>query len=218
MLLALASPAAAQDSVRAYAVGDAVADFRLAGTDGARHGLADHPDARAAVILFTGNQCPCVAAYDRRMVWMTEYLAGRGVPVMAINAHRFDRRWGEGFEDMRVRADTAGYTFPYLIDETQAVARRFGATRTPEAFVLGRDEGGPWRLLYSGAIDDQPDGRRPVRQHYVNETVERFLAGAPILVTRTEPMGCTIEGVSKAAKACPMEALEQSVRERMEER
>jgi hypothetical protein len=210
---------APDDTLAPLLVGQSVPGFSLMGTDGLEHGLEAYPDAQAAVVLFIGNNCPCVEAYDKRMVWMAEYLKQQGVPVLAINANAFDRKWGESLSDMQARADSAAYTFPYLIDEDQSVARTFRASRTPEAFVLGRrspaDAGeapNPWRLVYSGAIDDQPNKPEQVRRHYVNEAVHRFLAGQSMEPERVEPMGCAIEGLSVQAKACPMEAMETRVR------
>lgn len=226
-VLALAFPTSAESGrpagdealLEALEVGDELPPFALMATDGLEYSLAQYADAQAAVVLFIGNNCPCVEAYDDRMVWMSSYLAKQGVPVLAINANKADRRWGESLVDMEARADSAGYNFPYLIDEDQAVAKAFRASRTPEAFVLGRRspaEAGsspnPWRLVYSGAIDDQPSKPEQVHRHYVNEAVHRFLAGQNMQPARVEPMGCAIEGVSVQAKACPMEAMESRVR------
>lgn len=232
--LAAQGNAAPDEALVPLKVGQAVAGFELPGVDGAMHGLDAFADAQAAVVLFIGNNCPCVEAYDERMVWMTDYLARQQVPVLAINANSADRRFGESLADMQQRADSAGYNFPYLIDEDQSVARRFRATRTPEAFVLGRisnaatdaadgTDGLPsvagasgsstWKLVYSGAIDDQPNKPNAVRRHYVNEAVHRFLDGQRMHPDRVEPMGCSIEGLSVQGKACPMEAMTQRVRD-----
>jgi len=203
-------------TIAPYTAGDAVDDFRLQGEDGRYYALSDYATAPAAVVVFTCNSCPCVEGYDTRMVWLTRFLAAEGIPVLAINANRADRRWGESLDDMRTRADSAGYNFPYLIDETQAVARRFGATRTPEAFVLGRDPHGVFRLLYSGAIDDRPGDPTGVTRHYVNEAIAMYREGAVPDRLRVEPMGCTIEGISRSASVCPMETMEDNVRKQLE--
>ncbi|MBI1191908.1 MAG: redoxin domain-containing protein, partial [Bacteroidetes bacterium] len=146
------------NAIRPYKLGESVQDFRLQNIDGRFVSLSDYPDAKGFIVVFTCNNCPCAGDYQQRLVWMTRKYAEKGYPLLAINANKADRKFGESLEDMKDRADTAGFNFPYLYDETQAVARRYGASKTPEAFVLVSDaaQKGRYRLLYSGAIDDKP--------------------------------------------------------------
>jgi len=145
---------------------------------------------------------------------MTRKYDPQGYPLLAINANKADRKFGESLKDMQARADTAGFNFPYLYDETQAVARRYGASKTPEAFVLVRDTSqyGMYRLLYSGAIDDKPSDQRKIKRFYIGEAIAMHQEGYAPALARVEPMGCTIEGVGIQGKFCPMEALENKVK------
>ncbi len=208
-------PISPADSIVPYKVGDRVEDFRLQNVDGRFVSLRDYPDAKGFVIVFTCNNCPCATDYQKRLIWMAGKYETQDFPVVAINANRADRKFGESLADMAARADTSGFNFPYLFDENQAVARRYGAIKTPEAFVVVRDEGEDWayRLIYSGAIDDKPADQYKVKRFYIGEAIAMHQQSQPLATTRVEPMGCTIEGVGLAGKNCPMQALEDRVKE-----
>jgi len=90
---------------------------------------------------------------------------------------------------MQKRARLKGYPFPYLFDETQEVARAYGAERTPEVFVFDRDR----RLRYHGAIDDNYEDPSRVRAHYLRDALDALLAGEPVPVEDTRPVGCTVK-------------------------
>lgn len=214
VLLAKEAVLAPADTVKYYAVGDVIEDFRLLNVDGRYISLSDYPDAKGFIVVFTCNNCPCAADYLKRMIWMSKKYGPMGYPLIAVNANKADRKFGESLEEMAVRADTSGFNFPYLIDETQSVARLYGANKTPEAFVLMRDTTLQWayRLVYSGAIDDKPADQRKVKRFYVGEAIAMSEQGVPLEFTRVEPMGCTIEGVGLAGKNCPMQALEDRVK------
>jgi peroxiredoxin len=207
------------DSIFPYQFGDLVEDFRLQGTDGRYYSLSDYPDAKGFVVVFTCNNCPCAGDYQQRLVWMGRKLPAEGYPLLAINANKFDRQFGESLQDMAARADSAGFNFPYLIDESQAVAKRYGATKTPEAFLLVRDPDLDWgfRLIYSGAIDDKPADQYRVKNFYLGQAIAMHEQGMRPPVPRNEPMGCTIEGIGSLGKSCPMEALEKRVRDALED-
>jgi peroxiredoxin len=208
------SPADSANAIRPYKLGEAVEDFRLQNIDGRFVSLRDYPDAKGFIVVFTCNNCPCAADYQKRLIWMNRKYEPKGYPVLAINANKADRKFGESLEDMRLRSDTSGFNFPYLIDETQAVARRYGASKTPEAFLLMGDasEPGVFRLHYSGAIDDKPADPHNVKRFYIGEAIALHEQGYPPALARVEPMGCTIEGVGIQGKYCPMEALENKVK------
>jgi peroxiredoxin len=90
---------------------------------------------------------------------------------------------------MKERAQEKGFNFPYLYDETQAIARAYGAQRTPEVFLF--DKGG--MLRYHGAIDDNCDAPNAVQAHYLRNALDAVLAGQAPPVTETSPVGCTIK-------------------------
>lgn len=168
-------------------VGDVVPGWTdLPGTDGRRHSWSECTDRDVVVVVFTCNSCPYAVDYEDRL----NDLAGRHadpasrVAVVAINPNRIPE---DALPAMKARAEAKGFRFPYLHDESQAVARSFGAVRTPECFVLDRER----RILYMGSMDDSARAA-DVRRRYVDEAIAAALAGRAPEVTETPPIGCQI--------------------------
>lgn len=108
---------------------------------------------------------------------------------VAINANDAVKYPSDSFEAMVERAKEKGFNFPYLHDESQAIARAYGAQRTPEVFVFDRER----RLCYHGAIDDNYKDPGAVKQHYLRSALDAVLAGKAAPVGETAPVGCTIK-------------------------
>lgn len=170
------------------AVGDTAPDFSLTATDGSAVTSDDLRGAPAAVVVLWCNHCPYVQAWEERLNDLAGRYAARGVRVVAVNANDPVRYPADDLPAMVRRAAERGYRFPYAQDADQSVARAFGATRTPEVFLM--DAG--WTVRYHGAIDDDhdPDG---VRVHHLADALEAVLAGAEPPVPATPPVGCTIK-------------------------
>jgi peroxiredoxin len=168
-------------------IGDVVSPWSdLPGTDGRRHAWTDVADRDAVVVVFTCNTCPYAIDYESRIDALAERHAGpqSRVAVVAINANAMAE---DALAAMRARAEAKGFSFPYLRDESQAVARDFGAVRTPECFVLDRQR----KIVYMGALDDASDAGN-VTRHYVDDAVAAVLAGREVEVAETPPVGCLI--------------------------
>src|SRR5205085_2762457 len=131
--------------------GEVAPDFRnLKGVDGKNHSLADYTGANALVIFFSCNHCPYVQAYEERIVSLQADFKSRGARFVAINANDADKYPEDGYDEMIKRAESRKFNFDYLWDETQEVAKAYGATHTPHLFVFDKD----LRLVYTGRIDD----------------------------------------------------------------
>jgi peroxiredoxin len=163
-------------------------DFSLTGVDGATHALVDYSAADALAVVFSCNHCPYVQAWEGRMMELQRDLGPRGFRLVAINANDAASHPVDSFEEMRRRAEQQGFNFDYLHDETQEVARAYGAQRTPEVFLFDRDR----RLVYHGAIDDSRD-EQAVSQRYLREAIEAALEGREPEIPETAPVGCTIK-------------------------
>ncbi|MFL5725623.1 MAG: thioredoxin family protein, partial [Chloroflexota bacterium] len=122
----------------------------LLGTDGRRYGSADGAGRSALVLVFSSNRCPTAKAYDSRLVGLQRDYAARGVQVMAINSNDPHLYPDESFARMVERAAEGGFTFPYVVDAGQAVAKACRAVCTFHVFVFDRD----YRLRYRGRFDD----------------------------------------------------------------
>jgi peroxiredoxin len=163
--------------------------FDLPGVDGKNHALADYANKTAVVVMFTCNHCPYVQAWEDRMVRIQKDYAGKGVQLIAIGSNDAKKYPDDSFEKMKERARAKGFNFPYLYDESQAVARAYGAQRTPEVFVF--DKSGS--LHYHGTIDDNYENPNAVQQHYLRDALDAVLAGQSPATTETQPVGCTIK-------------------------
>jgi len=169
--------------------GDRAIAFALSGVDDEQHALADYADKEAVAVIFSCNHCPYVRAWEDRMTQIQADYADKGVQLIAINSNDAHKYPADSFPKMKERAIEKGFNFPYLYDETQEVARAYGAERTPEVFLF--DKGG--LLHYHGAIDDNYDNPNAVRSHYLRDALDALLAGQAPPTGQTPPVGCTIK-------------------------
>jgi len=170
-------------------LGDQVIPFMLPGVDDKSHSLSDYADAEVLAVIFSCNHCPYVRAWEDRMVQIQAEYADKGLQFLVINSNDVTKYPDDNFDNMKVRAEEKGYNFPYLIDETQEIAQRYGAERTPEVFLF--DKSGS--LRYHGAIDDNYDDPSAVSSHYLRDALEAVLSGESPAVDQTPPRGCTIK-------------------------
>lgn len=169
------------------AIGDVVPAWKdLPGTDGRLHSWNDVADRDAVVVAFTCNSCPYAVDYERRIDDLARKHAGKDarVAVIAINSNLIPE---DAPEAMKRRAEERGFSFPYLFDASQEVAKSFGAVRTPEFFVLDRER----RIVYMGGFDDSTKPA-DVKKRHVEDAVEAVLAGREVAVKETAPVGCLI--------------------------
>lgn len=158
----------------------------LPGVDGKPHSLADFADKEVVVVAFTCNSCPYAVDYEDRLNAFARKHAGGDsrVGVVAINVNQIE---ADSLANMKQRAEEKGFQFPYLFDQSQQIARQFGALRTPEFFVLDRQR----RVVYMGAWDNSADPRK-VTQQYVEPAVEAALENKRPAPHETVPVGCLI--------------------------
>jgi peroxiredoxin len=174
-----------------YKVGDPVTDFKLKNIDGSMMSLTDLKDNKGAIVIFTCNHCPVSVAYEDRVLALDKEFKPKGYPVVAINPNDPNRFKEDSFDNMKIRAKDKGFTFPYLFDETQEVAKGFGATRTPHVFLLTR-AGDAYKVAYIGAIDDNMD-TNGVNTKYVERAIDALSKGKKVKPAFTKAVGCTIK-------------------------
>jgi peroxiredoxin len=176
-----------QQTLAALELGSPAPDFALPATDGRRYDLAAFQEQSLLTVIFSANHCPYVAAWEDRIIALAAEFSGRGVGFALISSMDASKYPQDSFEEMVKRARDKNYPFPYLYDETQVVARAFGATRTPEVFVFDKER----RLRYHGAVDsDFEEGQD--REHYLRDALTALLAGEPVAVPETPPLGCRL--------------------------
>jgi len=186
MMLVCVVMLAASPIKNGYDVGDKATDFKLKNVDGKMMSLASFKDAKGFILIFDCNTCPYSKAYNQRIIDLNEKYASKGFPVITINANEGS---GDTYEDMVRMANKKKYKFPYLYDETQAIAKAYGATNTPHVFVLNQD----LKVSYIGAIDDNARNAANATKKYVEDAVDALIAGKSVPVTKTKAVGCGIK-------------------------
>ncbi len=184
---------AADSNVPGLNVGDVAPDFKLSGTTSKPVSMADYADAKGFIIVFTCNTCPYAKLYEQRVIDLDKKYASLGFPVIAINSNDVTKVPDDSMNDMIFLAKEKGYTFPYLRDDSQEVAKSYGAQKTPHVFVLNKETSGTLRVEYIGAIDDSPNEVADVKERYVEDAVNALLDGKKPTVTAKRAIGCTIK-------------------------
>ena len=169
--------------------GDQAPEFNLKGVDGNSYKLSAIKGQKGIAVIFSCNHCPYVKAYEDRMIALSKEYQPKGVQFVLINANDPAKYPDDSFENMIKRAKEKNYPFPYLFDETQQIAKVYGAQRTPEIFLF--DAG--LKLRYHGAIDDNWEFPDKVTKRYFKEALDALLAGKEPAVKDTAPVGCTIK-------------------------
>jgi peroxiredoxin len=166
------------------AVGDLAPDFELPATDQNTYA----PDSAVTVVVFTCNHCPYALAWQDRIADVARDYSDRGVRVLAINPNDADRYPRDSFEAMKERVRREDWPMPYLRDESQEVARAYGAKTTPDVFVLDSER----RVRYRGAPDADYDDPSQ-RAMWVREALDAVLSGSEPPRVETRPVGCSIK-------------------------
>ncbi|MCW5907510.1 MAG: thioredoxin family protein [Chitinophagales bacterium] len=175
-----------------YEVGSKASDFKLKNIDDKELSLADFKDAKGFIVVFTCNHCPYSKKYESRLVALDKKCKKKGYPVIAINPNDEVSHPEDSFEKMKERAKEKGFTFPYLRDETQTVAAAYGAAKTPHVYILQKS-GTDYIVKYIGAIDDNSDNEKQVKEKYVENAVDNLLAGKDPEPSTTKAIGCSIK-------------------------
>jgi peroxiredoxin len=185
-LVAWAGPVRAAKFNHKVDVGQAAPKFTgLMGTDGKSHSLDDYKSAKVLVIAFTCNHCPVAQMYEDRFVRFASAQKRRGVVFIAISSSLLPP---DSPEKMRERATQKRFPFDYLSDPTQEIGKAYGATVTPQLFVLDRER----NIAYMGKFDDDIEPEK-VHRSYVREAVHALLEGKRPDPSETRATGCGIE-------------------------
>lgn len=177
--------------------GEQARDFKLKNVDGKMLSLSDFKEAKGYILIFSCNHCPYVKAYESRMEALNKKFTPKGFPVIAINSNDVSQYQEDSFENMQRNAKQKGFTFPYLIDENQEVAKFYGAMKTPHVYLLEK-KGDKLMVRYVGAIDDNTQNPEQVEKKYVEDAVNAILAGEAVKVKETKAIGCSIKWKNKS--------------------
>jgi peroxiredoxin len=171
-------------------LGTSAPAFSLPDVSGKIVSLADFQNAPALLVMFICNHCPYVKHVRSGLAQLARDYQGKGVAVVAISANDVVSHPDDSPAKMAIEARDAGYTFPYLYDESQAVARSYQAACTPDFFLFNREK----QLVYRGQLDDsRPGNGVPVTGKDLRAALDAVLAGKPVVADQKPSIGCNIK-------------------------
>ena len=171
-------------------LGTAAPDFKLPDTNGKIISLADFKDKVALAVIFMCNHCPYVVHIRAGLAQLARDYAAKNVGIVGISSNDAKSHPQDGPAKMKEEVKSAGYTFPYLYDESQAVAKAYRAACTPDLFLFDRGR----RLVYRGQFDaSRPGNGVPVTGKDLRAALEAVLAGKPTSEMQVASIGCNIK-------------------------
>jgi len=183
-------------------IGEKAPDFNLPATDGKTYRLADFGGAKVLVVFFTCNHCPFVVGSDEVTRATVERFRPRGVAFIGINANSEHTHPDDDFVHMVERMKQHRFPWVYARDQSQDVARAYGALRTPHFYVFD----GERKLTYTGRGVDNPRNTTEMTVNDLDHALEAVLAGRPVRKPVTNPIGCNVKWEGKDAHWMPPEA------------
>lgn len=172
------------------ALGTTAPDFLLPATTGKTVGIGDFAEAELLVVAFICNHCPFVKHIREGLAAFGRDCEAQGVGMVAISSNDVEAYPDDSMEKMVVEVEMAGYTFPYLLDESQDVARAYDAACTPDFYLFDRER----KLIYRGQFDgSRPGNEVPVTGTDLRRAVEAALKGEPVAAEQKPSMGCNIK-------------------------
>ncbi|MBK6935499.1 MAG: thioredoxin family protein [Chitinophagaceae bacterium] len=164
-------------------------DVKMQDISGQDVSLNDVKTEKGLLVMFSCNTCPYVIKNQPRTYEVSKYATGMGVGVALLNSNEAKRGDDDSFDEMKKYAAAQSYHWKYLVDKNHKVADAFGANRTPECFLF--DANG--KLVYHGAIDDNPSDANAVTRKHLLVAIDEMLAGKDIKVKESRSVGCTIK-------------------------
>ena len=179
-------------SAQPISVGSVAPDFSLKNIDGSTISLSDYSDEKGVMVIFSCNPCPYVIAYEDRIIDLHNKYASQGIPLVLINPNDAEKQPVDSMGEMRVRAEEKNYPFPYLKDSDQSVYKAYGASRTPEIFLLKNNGDGNFKVVYTGTVDDNYKDASEVKVAYASNAMDALLQGETADPVSTVAIGCSI--------------------------
>lgn len=164
------------------------ADVKMKDVSGKEVSLKDAKKKNGLLVMFSCNTCPYVIKNQQRTKEISAYALKNDIGVILVNSNAAQREGDDSFDAMKQYAKDQGYRWYYVADEKSAIADAFGANRTPENFLFNKDG----KLVYHGAIDDNPDESNVTRKH-LQMAIDEMLANKDISQKTSRSVGCTIK-------------------------
>jgi peroxiredoxin len=165
------------------------ADVKLKDISGKEVAIKEVKKENGVLVMFSCNTCPYVIKNQQRTVDIAAFAEKNNVGVIILNSNEGQRDDADSYEAMKAYAKEQGYKWHYVIDKNHELADAFGANRTPESFLFNKE----LKLVYHGAIDDNPSDADNVKRHHLKEAINEMIAGKEISHKESRSVGCTIK-------------------------
>lgn len=165
------------------------ADLKMKDVSGKELSLKDIQTGKGLLVMFSCNTCPYVIKNQGRTYEICKYAMGKGIGVAVLNSNEAKRGDDDSFDAMKEYARDQGYGWHYLVDQHSSLADAFGANKTPECFLFD----GSGKLVYHGAIDDNPNDASAVNRKHLRMAIDEVLDGKDVSVKQSRSVGCTIK-------------------------
>ena len=183
-------------------IGDTAPDFSLPATDGSTYQLSDFSDSKLLVIFFTCNHCPYVVGSDEITRETANKFNDKGVKFVGINSNSKHTHPDDDFDHMVERMQEYQFPWIYLYDESQEIAKIYGALRTPHFYLFDSDR----KLIYTGRGVDTPRDTSKMTINDLENAIDDHLAGRTVSIPITNPIGCNVKWEGKDAHWMPADA------------
>ena len=169
--------------------GEKVHGFSLKGIDGKKYSLEQFKGKKAVLVIFMCNHCPYVKHKIDAITFLDREFRDKGLVVIGINSNDAKNYPDDSFDNMKKFANERNIEFPYLVDETQEVAKNYGASCTPDPFLLNHE----LKLAYHGRFDDATHPGTIAKTNEMKQAIEHLLAGKPVTIEEKPSIGCSIK-------------------------
>jgi len=189
--VAIASVIILKNSVEPLPIGSPLpnAEKKMKDITGKEISFKDAMNKNGLLVMFSCNTCPVVHSYQSRTIEVCKYAQDKQIGVILLNSNEAYRTDGDSYNDMKDYAKDQSYNWPYALDNNSTMADAFGATRTPECFLFNSSG----KLVYHGAIDNNPNGPNEVTRKHLAVAMDEMLAGKDVSVKTTRSVGCSIK-------------------------
>lgn len=165
------------------------ADVKLKDVSGKEITIKEAAKKNGVLVMFSCNTCPYVIKNQERTLEIAAHAEKNNVGVIILNSNEGQRDDADSYEEMKAYAKTQGYKWNYVVDKNNEIADAFGANRTPECFLFSSD----LKLVYHGAIDDNPSDAGSVSRQHLKVAVDELAAGKDVTVKESRSVGCGIK-------------------------
>jgi peroxiredoxin len=165
------------------------ADVKLKDISGTEISIKEVTKENGVLVMFSCNTCPYVIKNQQRTVDIAAYAQKNNVGIIILNSNEGQRNDDDSYAAMKTYAKQQNYNWNYVVDKNNEIADAFGANRTPECFLFNKD----LKLVYHGAIDDNPSDAAKIKRHHLKEAINELTAGKDISVKESRSVGCGIK-------------------------